>query len=49
MKNQAGECSPNFDVSLLLLVLFMLIGSLITLYNGYNVVHWIMEVLNGKN
>ena len=49
MKKQIGECSPNIEVFLLLLVLVMLVGSLIMLYNGYNVVHWIMEVLNGKN
>ena len=49
MKNQAGECSPNFEVFLLLMVFVMLVGSLIMLYSGCNVVHGIMEVLNGEN
>ena len=49
MKKQTGECSPNFEVFLLLLVFVMLVGSLIMLYNGYNVVHGLVEVLNGTN
>ncbi len=49
MKKQIGECSPYFEVFLLLLVIVMLIGGLIMLYNGYNVVHGLVEVLNGTN
>lgn len=49
MKKQTGECTPNFEVFLLLLVFVMLVGSLIMFYNGYNVVHGILEVLNGTN
>jgi len=49
MKKQTGECTPNFEVFILLLVFVTLVGSLILFYNGYSVVHGFVEVLNGKN